>query len=83
MRYRGLLEYYGKDLVAYKKGQHSDDARNEFLHGFSAYMADFLEDDCPPSWKNVTRNLGKNLLLLLFPILLQGLYLQIDDPKIF
>lgn len=51
MRHRGLLEYYGKDFIAYKKEKPHDPKRNEFLRVMSKYMTHYLEDDCPPSWK--------------------------------
>lgn len=50
MRNRGLVFYYGKDLLAYKREKPSDQARNEFLRILSKFMTDCLEDDCPSSW---------------------------------
>jgi hypothetical protein len=51
MRHRGLLEFYGNDLIAYKQEKPLDQARNEFLRIFANYLTTILENQCPPSWK--------------------------------
>nr|WP_263323583.1 hypothetical protein [Neobacillus sp. Marseille-Q6967] len=51
MRYRGLFEYYGKELIAYKLEKPKDEDRNEFLRSLSHYMTTYLEDSCPSSWE--------------------------------
>jgi hypothetical protein len=50
MRNRGIVFYYGKDLIAYKREKPSDQNRNEFLRVLSKFMTDCLEDNCPSSW---------------------------------
>jgi hypothetical protein len=52
MRHRGLLEFYGNDLIAYKQEKHKDQARNEFLRILANYLTTILENQCPPSWKD-------------------------------
>jgi hypothetical protein len=51
MRYRGLLEFYGNDLIAYKQEKHKDPARNEFLRILANYLTTILENHCPSSWQ--------------------------------
>jgi hypothetical protein len=67
MRHRGLMEYYGKDLIAYKKEQMANEKRNEFLRTFSHYMTDHLEDDCPPSWKECPASFWEELIFAYLP----------------
>jgi len=67
MRYRGLVEFYGKDFIAYKQEQYFDQDRNDFLRIFSSYMADFLEDDCPPSWKQCTPQFWEEFIVCYIP----------------
>lgn len=52
MRHRGLLEFYGNDLIAYKQEKHKDPGRNEFLRILANYLTTILENHCPPSWKD-------------------------------
>jgi hypothetical protein len=52
MRHRGLLEFYGNDLIAYKQERPKDRARNEFLRILANYLTTILENQCPPSWKD-------------------------------
>lgn len=67
MRYRGLLEYYGKDFIAHKKEKPSDEKRNEFLRVISKYMTHYLEDDCPPSWKQCQPTFWEVLIYSFYP----------------
>ncbi len=67
MRHRGLMEYYGKDLIAYKKEQKANKKRNEFLRAFSHYMTDHLEDDCPPSWQECPAAFWEELIFAYLP----------------
>jgi hypothetical protein len=52
MRHRGLLEFYGNDLIAYKQEKPKDRARNEFLRILANYLTTILENQCPSSWKD-------------------------------
>ncbi|MFD2045480.1 hypothetical protein ACFSTA_17490 [Ornithinibacillus salinisoli] len=56
MRYRGIFEFYGADLVAYKLKHKSSNQVNDFLRVFSKYLTDYLEDDCPPSWEECSHS---------------------------
>ncbi|MEH7224800.1 hypothetical protein V7112_13405 [Bacillus sp. JJ1566] len=67
MRYRGLLEYYGKDFITYKKEKPSDKKRNEFLRIISKYMTHYLEDDCPSSWKQCQSSFWEVLIFSFYP----------------
>ncbi|MCM3766425.1 hypothetical protein [Neobacillus niacini] len=67
MRYRGLFEYYGKDFIAYKREKPSDKNRNEFLRVMSMYMANYLEDDCPPSWKLCQASFWEDFIYSFYP----------------
>lgn len=67
MRHRGIFEYYGKDLIAYKREKLSDQERNEFLRIFSKFMTDCLEDNCPSSWKNCQPTFWEELILTFYP----------------
>lgn len=67
MRYRGLYEYYGDDLIAYKKENPADYFRNEFLRTFSSYLTDYLEDNMPTSWHKCKKSFIELLLLIHLP----------------
>ncbi|THE10834.1 hypothetical protein E1I69_17420 [Bacillus timonensis] len=67
MRYRGLFEYYGKDFITYKKEKPSEKNRNEFLRIISNYMTHYLEDDCPPSWKQCPSSFWEVLIFSFYP----------------
>ncbi|WP_066298499.1 hypothetical protein [Bacillus sp. FJAT-29937] len=68
MRYRGLFEYYGKDLIAYKREKPRDQNRNEFLRIISAFMNYYLEDTCPTSWENCQPEFWEELIITIFPL---------------
>ncbi|MGO5012490.1 hypothetical protein ACTQ5K_11590 [Niallia sp. Sow4_A1] len=67
MRYRGLFEYYGDDLIAYKKEKPTDFFRNEFLRTFSSYLTDYLEDNMPISWNKCKKPFIELLLYIHLP----------------
>jgi hypothetical protein len=67
MRPRGLMEYYGNDLIDYKKEQMANKKRNEFLRTFAHYMTDHLEDECPPSWKECPDSFWEELIFAYLP----------------
>lgn len=67
MRYRGLFEYYGDDLIAYKKENPTDFFRNEFLRTFSSYLTDYLEDNMPVSWNKCKKSFIELLLHIHLP----------------
>lgn len=67
MRYRGLFEYYGDDLIAYKKENPTDYFRNEFLRAFSSYLTDYLEDNMPASWDKCQKSFIELLLYIHLP----------------
>jgi hypothetical protein len=67
MRHRGVFEYYGKDLIAYKREKPSDQDRNEFLRIFSKFMTDCLEDNCPSSWKHCQPSFWEELIYTFYP----------------
>jgi hypothetical protein len=67
MRHRGVFEYYGKDLIAYKREKPSDKDRNEFLRIFSKFMTDCLEDNCPSSWKHCQPSFWEELIFTFYP----------------
>jgi hypothetical protein len=67
MRNRGLVFYYGKDLIAYKRERPSDQNRNEFLRILSKFMTDCLEDDCPSSWKLCGSSFWEKFIYYFFP----------------
>ncbi|MBS4192348.1 hypothetical protein KHA94_19500 [Bacillus sp. FJAT-49705] len=68
MRYRGLFEYYGKDLIAYKREKPRDQNRNEFLRIISIFMSFYLEDTCPTSWENCQPSFWEELMITIFPL---------------
>lgn len=71
MRHRGLLEYYGKELIAYKRANPTDESRNEFLRVLARYMSHHLEDSCPPSWKECQSSFWEELIYTCLPHHLQ------------
>lgn len=67
MRNRGLVFYYGKDLIAYKREKSSDQNRNEFLRILSKFMTDCLEDDCPSSWAQCGTSFWEKFMFYFYP----------------
>ncbi|MCT8138034.1 hypothetical protein H1D32_09855 [Anaerobacillus sp. CMMVII] len=67
MRYRGLFEFYGDDLIKYKLGAPNSLARNEFLTVLAKYFTDYLEDDCPTSWKECHSQFWEEFLFIFYP----------------
>lgn len=67
MRYRGLFEYYGKDLIAYKREKPTDQNRNEFLRILSSYMTTHLENNCPTSWKKCKTSFWEEFIFGYYP----------------
>jgi hypothetical protein len=70
MRQRAHYEYYGKELIDYKLGHISPKA-NEFLRVLSAFMANCLEDNCPPSWKECNATFWEELIFTFYPNLMK------------
>lgn len=71
MRHRGLFEYYGKDLIAYKNNYRFQRNCNEFLRDFSKYMTDYLEDNCPPAWDKCNASFWEELIFAYIPLILK------------
>ncbi|WP_210367041.1 hypothetical protein [Bacillus sp. REN3] len=71
MRNRGLMHYYGKDFIDYKRERPKDQRRNYFLMVISKYMTDYLEDDFPPSWQECDQYFWEEFLLAQYPYHLQ------------
>lgn len=67
MRNRGLVFYYGKDLIAYKRERPSDQNRNEFLRILAKFMTDCLEDDCPSSWDLCESSFWEKFIYYFYP----------------
>ncbi|WP_445489130.1 hypothetical protein [Niallia sp. 03133] len=68
MRFRALFEFYGDDLIDYKREYLSDPDCNEFLRIFSKYMTDYLEDKVPSSWETCKSPFWEKLIYLYFPL---------------
>jgi len=67
MRYRALFQFYGKDLVDYKRKHLSSTQVNEFLKVFSNYLTTHLEDNCPPSWKDCQPSFWEEFIYAIIP----------------
>lgn len=67
LRYRGLLEFYGNDLIAYKLENPSSKPRNEFLEVLAMYFTVFLEADCPESWKECQPSFWEEFIFTFYP----------------
>ncbi|MGM8215352.1 hypothetical protein ACLIA0_07220 [Bacillaceae bacterium W0354] len=67
MRYRSVFFYYGNDFIAYKRKHPSSNKVNEFLRVICAYMANYLENDCPPSWKDCDTSYWEELIYVIYP----------------
>jgi hypothetical protein len=71
LRYRGLLEFYGDHLIAYKLENPTSKSRNEFLTVLGKYLTDYLEDDCPSSWEECQPTFWEEFLLSFYPFLMK------------
>jgi hypothetical protein len=71
MRYRGLFEYYGSDLIAYKRHYGFQKNCNYFLRHFSKYMTDYLEDNCPPAWSECNAPFWDELIYAYLPTVIK------------
>jgi hypothetical protein len=67
MRYRGLIEFYGNDLIAYKLKHRWDLSCNEFLRILAEYLTNYLEDHCPPSWQQCQPSFWEELIITYYP----------------
>ena len=67
LRHRGLFEFYGDDLIAYKLEKPKSASRNGFLTIFGKYFTEYLEDACPSSWEKIDENFWEELLFMYFP----------------
>lgn len=79
MRPRGLLEFYGDDLVAYKQEKPKNQSRNTFLQVLSAYFTDYLFDNCPSSWQECRDSFWEQLLVAFFPL---QMYLSTNEKEV-
>ncbi|WP_045523254.1 hypothetical protein [Neobacillus niacini] len=67
MSNRGLVFYYGKDLIDYKREKRTDLYRNEFLRVLSKFMTDCLEDNCPSSWDLCGSSFWEKFIYYFYP----------------
>ena len=67
MRYRGLLHFYGNDLIAYKLELPKSRRRNNFLEILSSYFTEYLEDACPTSWQECQLPFWEEFLFIHYP----------------
>lgn len=71
LRLRGLLEYYGKDMISYlrektKKKCCSAECK-DFLRVLGQYFTDYLEDKCPASWWDCNWLFWEEFLFAYYP----------------
>ncbi|MFD1037797.1 hypothetical protein ACFQ3N_05155 [Virgibacillus byunsanensis] len=71
MRYRGLVLFYGDDLITYKLKHRTSKRVNEFLRIFSKYLTDHLEDNCPSSWKECQPSFWEEFIFACYPHYMQ------------
>ncbi|WP_458413232.1 hypothetical protein ACNQFZ_21035 [Schinkia sp. CFF1] len=71
MRYRGLFEFYGDDLITYKREKPKCPLRNKFLQILSSYFTDYLEDDSPASWPGCQASFWEELIFVFFMLQIQ------------
>lgn len=67
MRKRGLFEFYGDELIAYKREKPKCSNRNKFLHFLSTYFTEYLEDNCPTSWQECHSLFWEEFLFAFYP----------------
>lgn len=67
MRHRGLFEFYGDDLITYKREKPKSSDRNKFLKVLSTYFTDYLEDDCPNTWQECQSSFWEEFLIIFYP----------------
>lgn len=66
--YRGLIEFYANDLVAYKLANPTSKNRNEFLEIISLYFTIFLQNDCPSSWNECYSEFWEEFIFSFYPL---------------
>jgi hypothetical protein len=71
MRHRGLLDFYGDDLIEYQRQNQNDPARTQFLEVFSNYLTTYLEDACPSSWQECKPEFWEEFLTTYYPSLMK------------
>ncbi|MFC0273173.1 hypothetical protein ACFFIX_17300 [Metabacillus herbersteinensis] len=67
LRYRGLFEFYGTDLITYKLGNPTCKSRNQFLEVLGLYFTVYLEDECPESWEACQASFWEEFLFTFYP----------------
>jgi flavodoxin len=67
MRFRALFEFYGDELIAYKRKYNTSERVNEFLRILSKYFTEHLENKIPTSWKECYPPFWEELINAIFP----------------
>lgn len=71
LRYRGLFDFYGDDLIAYKLENFTSQSRNKYLYVLGRYLTEYLEDDCPSSWKECQPSFWEEFIFSFYPLMMQ------------
>lgn len=67
MRFRGLRQFYGDELIAYKLKNPSSSSRNIFLEIIAEYFTTYLEDKCPSSWNECDHEFWEEFFYSFYP----------------
>src|SRR5690625_3450233 len=71
MRYRGLVQFDGDDLVDYKRKIGSNKNGTEFLRVLAKHFTNNLENRCPSSWEECTSAFWEELIFFYYPHLMK------------
>ncbi|RXI96639.1 hypothetical protein DS745_23350 [Anaerobacillus alkaliphilus] len=69
MRFRGVYEFYGNDLIEFKLKNPKSRSRNEFLRVLAQYVTEYLEDVCLSSWNEP--DFWEEFIILYYPCFIQ------------
>ncbi|SHG88884.1 hypothetical protein [Ornithinibacillus halophilus] len=78
---RAIMEFYGRDLIAYKRRYKSNEQVNHFLHILSHYMKEYYDKDCPKSWKECQPSFWEELLITYLPTIIKISVNQIETRQ--
>ena len=67
MKYKGLRQFYGDELIAYKEKVGSNKHANDFLRVISSHLTDNFEDNQLTSWKDCLPPFWEELIFTHFP----------------
>lgn len=77
--YRFLIEFFGKELIAYRRKKVYDKNRTFFIKVFSKFLNELQEGNSPSEWKESELSFWEEFIVLFFP---HNMVISTDEKEV-